>query len=211
MKKTQRNDSFDLGKIPEEISEIFSKQDIETSIDEISENNNLEINERMFFSQMCHEYLYKFDTHINVFTRELSHSINPGKCELLGISFKEKIQEPLENALNEYYINLDKNTENIFYESGHFKVTDKLIHYSKYPWVSPPQSIDQVSNITIYSNFFKTNHTLTFEVFIPGKGRWGTVDRPGNTFRNKKEADAVAEILKKAVACGKIRLKYEAI
>ncbi|HKJ81313.1 MAG TPA: hypothetical protein VJ954_04770 [Ignavibacteriaceae bacterium] len=211
MKKIQRNESFDLGKIPEEISVIFSKQLLETSIDEISKHHNLEIQEHKFFAQLCHEYLYNFDTHINVFKRELSHSINPGKCEQLGIDFKKKIQEPLENALNEYYINLDKKTENIFYESGHFKVTDKFINYSRYPEVSPAQPIDQVSNITIYSNLFKTNHTVTFEVFIPGKGRWGTVDRPGNTFRNRKEADAVAEILKKAVACGRIRLKYDKI
>jgi|GEM_PF-1983937 len=205
----KKNKFYQCVKIPE-IEGIFSNLGIETTLNEIIERLKLSEQDRNAFIQHSQKFIYDFDIDINRILKDLRKQTKVGeeKIKVLGVELKEMVQIPLKNALKEYYETLDKATENVFYESRHFKVTDKLIHYSQYPSVNPPQPINQVSHIEIHSSLLKTTHTVTFEVFIPGKGRWGTVDRSGVSFRHKKEVFVFVDILKKAIACNNIRLKY---
>lgn len=207
MKENKKNKDYQLGEIPSEINEIFSKLNIESTLKDISKRHELDEKQHEDFIQCCQKFLYNFDTHINVLTRELNEQIKTGedKTRALSNEFMETVQVPLKNNLMEYYRTLDKEVENVFYMSGYFKITDQLIYYSDYPSASPPQPISRISNITNYRNLWRTRYTVTFEVWIPEKGRWGTVDRPGLSFTNEKKALAFVDILKKAVACGKIR------
>lgn len=108
---------------------------------------------------------------------------------------------------------MDEQVENVFFESKNLKLkkTDKYIYYSGGPLIDPPPSISQISSITMHDNLLQTNYTIAFEVFIPEKGRWGTVDRPGMSFSSQKEAYAFIGMLEKAIAWGQFRLMYENI
>jgi hypothetical protein len=204
MKKYEFSQSV---KIPPEIDEIFLTPDNEAALIEISEQLHLSEQDRKLFLQCSQKYLYWFETHVNVIIRELEQKLGSNKeiIKTLSVEFKDKVQTPLKNALKKYYSNIDRETEHVFFESGHLKITDKYIHYSYYPDFNPLEPISSVSNITCYSNFWKTRYTVTYEVWIPSKGRWGTVERPGSSFTNEKEAFTFMEILKRAVACGSIR------
>jgi len=207
MNKNKKAKDYQFEKIPLEINEIFSKLNIESSLENIAKSHTLDKKQQEDFVQCCQKFLYYIDLHINVLIKELRQYINTDeeKLRALGIEFIETVAVPLKKMLEEYYQTLDKDVENVFYESDYFKITDQLVHYSKYPSSTPPQPISMVSNITNYRNLWRTRYTVTFEVWIPEKGRWGTVDRPGITFINEKEAIDFIDILKKAIACGKIR------
>ncbi len=194
-------------KIPPEIDGIFLTYANEIALIEIAEQYQLSEQDRKIFIQCCQQNIYRFDSNVNVIIRDLSQNLssNNEKIKTLAVTFKDKIQTPLKNTLKEYYSKIDEEIENIFFESGNLKITDKYIHYSPHPQIDPPEPINSVSNITSYRNFWRTRYLVTYEVWIPTKGRWGTVERPGSSFTSEKEASAFMEILKRAVACGSIR------
>ena len=211
MNLKEKEDFFRSGKIPEEIKKCIADLDIESTLAAISKRHGLNEKDHEVFLQHCNKYLYSFDSNTHGFIRGLEDHISDGKekSKVLAKDFKEKLLDPVVESLKEYNIRLDEASEKIIYDSDTLKVTDKFIHYSKYPSVDPPQPIERVSKISLHKNLWRT--TVAFEVFIPDKGRWGTVDRPGISFRTKKEANEFAGILEAAIMWGKFRIMYENI
>jgi hypothetical protein len=194
--------------VPEELKKSILSVESESILREISVATKLNKKEEEAFFELCHSMLFSFsNTSSFIKTLEKKAGIHREKAKKLAQLFREKLLGRIVEGLNNYGININLDSENTFFEDEKLKVTDKYIYYSS---TDSPQPIYNVSGIECHKNFLSSKHTVFFEVFIPEKGRWGTVDRP-SYLASKKQAFSFKDTLEKAITIGKFRSMYENI
>ncbi len=189
-------------RIPEDLKKCIIDFDVEEIVGVIAVDHHLDKNVYRAFVHDCQKYIFQFNSYTSDFVPDFTSVVAESNIvSSLATAFKEKILVPIKESLKSFNITVEKEVENVFYKSGKMKITDKFIHYSDYS----TQPIVFVSNIGTYKNLWHTKYTVSFEVFIPEKGRWGSVDRPAISFSTEKEASDFIKVLEKAISWGNFR------
>ncbi len=193
--------------VPIELKKCYIDINITSILRDISKGQKLSYIAEKAYTKLCFDFLYQYfdNSHGFIQKLELTPEIRHEGARNLALKFKEKILDEIILLLKKYNLNI--NDEIVFFETGHLRVTNKFIYYSK---IKQRQPILNVSNIEIQKKFLSPKFIIYFEVFIPQEDRWGRLDRP-SFILSKEEAYNCADKIEKAISLSKFLLMYENI